>query len=327
MINRNSILRLPLIVASLSSPAFSAEPVICHGMCDASAVVPAGGEWFVAADDEDSILRVYSRAQGGAAVRTFDLSSFLRCSPNHLKWTSKAPRRWAIVSTGSRPTPQQGRQTTPESPAVLRHNTTVSNGMPAITPVGRPYQNLIHDLITEAGLKRFDLSAASLLPPDSKNALNIEGLCARPEGGLWVAFRNPVPDGKALIVPLLNPEELIADGKARFGGPVLVDLGGYGIRSLARGRQGYWIIAGSYNGKGRPLLYSWDGTNAPRRFASSALGGLNPEAIESLEEDGAEKLLVLSDDGSRDIGGEDCRDLEDAALKHFRATTLDVTRR
>jgi hypothetical protein len=47
------------------------------GACDASAVVPLDHRLFAMADDEDSILRVYARDQGGAPVQTIDLSKFL----------------------------------------------------------------------------------------------------------------------------------------------------------------------------------------------------------------------------------------------------------
>src|SRR5687768_5381262 len=46
------------------------------GMCDASAAAALDGERFVVADDEDNVLRVYSR-HGGEALSEYDLSEFL----------------------------------------------------------------------------------------------------------------------------------------------------------------------------------------------------------------------------------------------------------
>ena len=47
------------------------------GMCDASAVVPLDDDLFVAADDEDNYLRVYSRHRGGPPVYQTSVSRFL----------------------------------------------------------------------------------------------------------------------------------------------------------------------------------------------------------------------------------------------------------
>src|SRR6185436_16331903 len=104
-----------------------------------------------------------------------------------------------------------------------------------LAPVGRPYQNLLLDLVREPSLKRFKLGKASALAPKSAGALNIEALCSTPGQHLLIGFRNPIPERRALIVPLLNPNELIEGKRARFGEPILLDLGGLGIRDL-----GYW---------------------------------------------------------------------------------------
>jgi len=51
---------------------------------------------------------------------------------------------------------------------------------------------------------------ASHLAPKTPGALNIEGLCATPDHKLLIAFRNPLPQSKALLIPLENPEQVIA---------------------------------------------------------------------------------------------------------------------
>ncbi len=50
----------------------------------------------------------------------------------------------------------------------------------------------------------------------------------------------------------------------------------------------------------------------------------HPEAIECLTENGVLRLLIVSDDGTRKIGGQDCKDVLDPHLKYFRATTIDL---
>ncbi|MCL4787996.1 MAG: hypothetical protein KJ070_14585, partial [Verrucomicrobia bacterium] len=87
----------------------------------------------------------------------------------------------------------------------------------------------------------------------------------------------------------------------------------------------YFIIAGSYNGEGQSFLYEWNGNNdEPQRLVRAELAALNPEAIEVLIEHGVDRLLVVSDDGTLQIGGRNCKDVKDPNLKYFRVTTIDL---
>ena len=298
---------------------------ICRGMCDASAVV-ALGEHFLVADDEDNILRVYSRAQGGMPLHRLNLSPFLRISRQspEVDLEGAAPLGDRVYWISSHGRNKNGKD------RVNRRRffaTTIStaDGALVVKPVGAPYSHLLADLLGDPRLGPFNLGAASQRPPKSRNAMNIEGLCATPEGHLLLGFRNPIPQGKALLVRLLNPGELIESQAARFGDPVLLDLGGLGIRSLARSGNRYYLIAGSYDGDGQSWLYEWSGgPDAPRRLPRAELAGLNPEAIDCLMEDGIARLLVVSDDGTLKIGGKDCKSVKDPNLKYFRATTIDL---
>src|SRR5688572_12743392 len=49
-----------------------------RGMCDASAVEFLTDDLFVAGNDEDNVLRIYSRRAEGLPVQTLDFSSFYR---------------------------------------------------------------------------------------------------------------------------------------------------------------------------------------------------------------------------------------------------------
>lgn len=321
------ICALAIAAALISAEGKSASPIvtICRGMCDASAVV-AMGEHFVVADDEDNILRVYSRNHGGSPLHTFDLSSFLRVDPQspEVDFEGAASVGDRVYWISSHARNKNGKERSSRR-RFFATTLSVSNCAFVIRPVGLPYQNLLSDLLNEPRLQRFNLAAAARRAPKSRNALNIEGLCATPEGHLLLGFRNPVPDGKALLVPLLNPADLIAGKPARFGDPLLLELGGFGIRSLARATDRYFIIAGSYDGEGPSSLHEWNGgVDAPHRLPHAELSGLNPEAIECLTENGVERLLVVSDDGTLRIGGKDCKDLKDPNLKYFRATMIDL---
>ncbi len=315
--------------ASWTAESGSRSPVvhtICRGMCDASAVMPLGNDRFIVADDEDNILRVFSRTRGGAPIQTFDLSPFLEVdlkSPE-VDLEGAAPLGDHIYWISSHARNRNGKDRVNRR-RFFATTLPASNGNPSLRPVGRPYVHLLADLLNEPRLKPFHLAAAARRAPKSVGALNIEGLCATPEGYLLLGFRNPIPHGKALLVPLLNPGALIEGKPARFGDPLLLDLGGLGVRSLARTGNRYFIIAGSYNGEGQSFLYEWNGDNdEPRRLVRDELAALNPEAIEVLIEHGVERLLVVSDDGTLQIGGRNCKDVKDPNLKYFRVTTIDL---
>lgn len=319
------------IVLTVGSPPVWSQDVspsitICQGMCDASAVALVSAEHFLVADDEDNILRVYSRTQGGAPLETTDLSQFLHVeaeSPEvDLEGAAPAGDRVYWISSHAR---NKNGKDRPARRRLFATTLTHTNGAIVIKPVGLPYEHLLDDLLREPRLQPFRLAAAALRPPKAKNALNIEGLCATPEGHLWIGFRNPVPQGKALLVPLVNPSDLLEGRPARFGEPLLLDFGGLGIRSLARAGDRYFIIAGSFDGDGPSHLFEWNGgTDVPRKMPHAGLTGLNPEAVESFTLNGVEHLIVVSDDGTLKIGGAECKALKDPNLKYFRATTLKL---
>ena len=295
-------------------------------MCDASAVVAVDTGRFLVADDEDNILRLYSRERGGAPLQTFNMSGFLRVSSKSpeadLEGAARVGDRIYWVTSHAL---NKNAKDRPNRRRFFATQIVSSNEIVRIEPVGRPYLNLLSDLINEPRLRRFDLIAASRRAPKSGDALNIEALCATPEGTLLIGFRNPIPDEQALVVPLLNPDELLSGGRARFGDPLLLDLGGLGVRSLTRSGNDYWIMGGSFDGEGASHLFHWKGgADKPRRVEHAGLAGLNPEAIDPVIVNGANRLLVVSDDGTLKIGGKDCKEVKNPELKYFRATTIEL---
>ena len=208
----------PTVEAKVQSGnADSGDYILCRGTCDASAVVALADGQFLVADDEDNTLRIYSWSQGGMPLQAFDLSDFLRVDRRRRRWTWKAQRCWGIACFGFRRMPATERTGT-ESRAVLP-TLPHPEGTSRLQPVGQPYTRLLADLLHEPRLQPFNLAAAARLAPKQPGGLNIEGLCATPEGHLLIGFRNPIPDGKALVVPLLNPTELIEGRAARLGSP------------------------------------------------------------------------------------------------------------
>ena len=308
-----------------SHPVCSAEPVRTYfGLCDASAAVALDADYFAVADDEDNVIRAYHRRVGAMPVFSLDLSRFLRVDPKSpeadLEGAARiGPLVYWITSHGRN---FKGKEC-PSRQRFFATTGAVSNGLVQLQPVGQPYTRLLQDLLADPRLQRFKLAAAAKLPPKTFGALNIEGLVATPEGHLWIGFRSPVPEGRALVVPLLNPAEVIAGQPARLGDPILLPLDGKGIRSMMFWLGQYLIIAGARDDTGQSEMYLWGGgTDKPRRLEQPGLAGLNPEALAEFPEARDADLLVVSDDGNLLVGKKPCKKLKFPMLKRFRATSL-----
>jgi hypothetical protein len=295
------------------------------GMCDASAVVALNDEYFVIADDEDSIMRIFSREKPGPAIFRTNLTTFLGFAPKDEADVEGGARigdrfYW-ITSHGNN---RKGKE---QESRQRFFAVTIQAGAsgPTIQGAGRPYAGLLDDLLNEPRLAQFNLKASLGLPPKSPGALNIEGLAATPDGRILIGFRNPIPGNEALIVPLLNPAEVVAGARARFGDPIQINLGGYGIRSIDQWRGGYLIVGGSADGKGKSRLYEWSGDAQPPRLVSGVdFEGINPEAISVFTRNGVDELLVVSDDGTRKVNGVECKKLKDPMQKTFRAVEVSI---
>jgi hypothetical protein len=304
--------------------------VTFSGMCDASGAVALDDHLFVVADDEDNVLRVYDADRGGAPLAVTDVSAALdlpmrgkkRPRPAEMDLegaTRLGDHAWWLASHGR----SSAGQVRPERLKLFA--TTLPAGGGRIELVGNAYDGLLADLLAADALAPFDLAAAAELPPKARGGLNIEGLTATPDGELLLGFRNPVPKGEALLVPLLEPATLIAGGgaRARFGPVVELDLGGQGVRSLSWWRGRYLIIAGAPASGGRSRLYTWGGPGSPASPVNVDLSWLNPEGFFS--PDGRDQILLLSDDGEVTIDGEACKKLDDPARKRFRAVWVAVS--
>jgi hypothetical protein len=175
-------------------------------------------------------------------------------------------------------------------------------------------------MLADRRLAPFGLLSASLRAPKARGGLNIEGLCATTNGELIIAFRNPIPNDRALLVPLKNPGELLNGSRARFGDPILLDLGGRGVRDIDWVGTHYMIIAGPYDGKGHFHLYEWDGPGAkPRKIPETHFRDMNPEALVVYPGAPANQFQILSDDGTRKLAAGECKQIKDPMQKWFRS--------
>ncbi len=316
---------LALTLFAGTAPGAPASTVMTYrGLCDASAAVALDTDHFVVAGDEDNTLRVYRRGRPEPVGET-SLAAFLGTGDKEsdLEGAAVVDKRIYWIASHGRNSKGKLR---PDRQRFFA--TDIDPGAQAgVTPAGTPYRGLLDDLAAAPTLMGLRLGDAAQLAPEAPGGLNIEGLAAMPDGSLLIALRSPVPNGRALLVPLLNPAELVTAGsgrKARFGEPILLELRGRGVRSIDRALdgRGYWIVAGPAADAGAFTLYRWSGQtkDAPRIVDSSGLVGLRPEALFEVPGAGG-TLQILSDDGGVVTNGTACKDRPMTA-QEFRSITL-----
>jgi hypothetical protein len=280
-----------------------------EGLCDASAAVALDARHFIVADDEHNQLGIYKRGEPGEVGRV-DLDKFLKAKKEaDLEGAAQVGNRIYWIASHARNSAGKEREDRHRFFATEIRGTTVE-------PVGKPYTALLADLLAHKDLAPL-IANATKLAAEADGGFNIEGLAATPDGSLLIGLRNPIPQGKAIVVPLLNPAELV-DGKAsaRFGTVIRLDLGGRGVRSIERVGSGYLIAAGPPADDGSFALFRWSGKagDAPAPVKLD-LGTLRPEALFAWP-DG--QLTLLSDDGGVMVGKKACKDA-DKAKRSFRA--------
>jgi len=302
------------------------EPVFYRGSSDASAAVAVGNDMFIVADDENNILRIYKAGCGSNPLYSYDLTDFLSINTKHPEADIEAAtiiedRIYWITSHGR----NKDGKIRPNRYRFFATSVKTKDEKIIISPIGKPYQNLIHNLLKTKDIRQLELKAAAgfytakLTKQHRKNlapkinGLNIEGLCASPDGKtIYIGFRNPrpidekAPKGKALVVGLNNARQVTEKSKQPiFAKPILWDLGGLGIRSMeySHFHKAYFIIAGPHNEGGSFALYRWSGkTDEQPKFLRQILSdqpSFTPEALITFEV--SDRFFLLSDDGSLEI--------------------------
>jgi hypothetical protein len=292
------------------------------GMCDASAGILVSSK-VVVANDEDNFLRVYSVEQGGTATQQIDLNRFPGFSKGkEADLEAAASLDNLVFWIGSHGRNKNGKES-PSRQVLFGCKVTEINGTIDLQIAGKPYRELLQDLVENPKLKALGLLDASKLAPKERGALNIEGLAATRNNQLLIGFRNPIPRGKALLVPLLNPKETIEGTRAKLGEPILLDLGGLGIRDIVLFGDRYLILAGSFDGGSASQLYKWNGESSPKLLRDLRLGRGNPEAI-VVDTNSFDSVRILTDNGSISIDGVDCKDIEDSTQKYFECFSINL---
>ncbi len=284
--------------------------VVYHGACDSSAAFYAGSDKFIAADDENNMLRVYSCLSGGGPEAVLDEAAAFLAEGGEVVEADiegSAVCGELVYWIGSHGRNKSGKLR-PGRQVFFATRIDRNGDELRVVPQGRVYRRLLEDLVVsdvgkELGLAkivRFDDPSKKKLAP-KRDGINIEGLTAGAEGELYIGFRNPLFDGRALVVKLVNGGEVVSGaGKCRFEGPILLDLGERGIRAMEYEPESgsVYIIAGEKDGERRFSIYRWDVKSKVQEVMELDAGEMfNPEAM--FVRDGW--LYLLSDDGAMPV--------------------------
>jgi hypothetical protein len=300
------------------------RPMEYSGMRDASAAVAVSSNLFIVADDEKNTLRLYSAEHAGPPLKEFDFDAFLEVSSKSpeadLEGAALLGKRAFWI--GSHGRNKNGKERSNRC-RLFATDIAIDNGEVSLTPVGKPCKRLLDDLAHDSRFVDFQFAEAATRAPKEPGAINIEGLSATPEGHLLIGFRNPVPGGKARLIPLLNPNEVIEGKPPQFDLAIQLDLDGLGIRDMAYFDGAYFIIAGPWHSGGKFEFYRWaGGSAAPQKLSVKHLGDYSPEAIIIYPQNGFHEIQILSDDGNRAVNGIPGKELGDSRPNTFRGFWL-----
>ncbi|ACK71183.1 conserved hypothetical protein [Gloeothece citriformis PCC 7424] len=312
--------------------SFKIEKELQHqGTCDASgSVAIEDTHYFILGNDEDNILRIYDAEKSGEPVEKIDTNSYFKNNPKDKEVDIEAAALldgviYWITSHGRNKKAKEK----PERCNFFANKITVKNNSFSSEQVGESYSELLTDMFNDKTLKKYNLKEAAKLAPKAEGGLNIEGLCITPSQEMLIGFRNPIPDGKALLLPLKNPKDLIEKKEtcASFGEPIELDLGGLGIRSIVywEKHEVYFIVAGSYDSSDNFQLYQWSGNpqESPEVIEGELPQDFKPEDI-TFYPNRDNEFQLLSDDGSIKRDGEtECKDLPENE-RYFRSLWMSI---
>lgn len=290
------------------------------GLCDASAAVALDARHFVVASDEDNTLRIFERGQPQARA-TLPLQPFLGSGKDEADLEAATRIGQRIYWIGSLSRDGKGRPA-PQRDRLFATDIDGNGSPPTLRPVGTRPVRLLDALVASDAGRRWQLADAARKAPEAEGGLNVEGLTHTADGTLLIGLRNPLREGKALVVPLRNAAQTIDGQVPVFGDALVLDLGGRGVRAMTRVADGYLVVGGPPADDGSFALFHWRGANdTPQRLAQPALGSLRPEALFGWP--GTPQLQLLSDDGGIERHGTPCKKLA-AAEQRFRS--LQFTR-
>ena len=153
--------------------------------------------------------------------------------------------------------------------------------------------------------------AAAITDVKGEGGFNIEALeFSADQRNLMIGFRSPLDTGWALVATIKNPAEMFESGAAPNVSPDLIrlDLGGDGLRGMSwvPALQGYLLISGPVTkAKTQFRLWFWKG-QADAKARPAEVEGLpgfeHAEGVTPAVIDGKPRIVIVSDDGSREEG-------------------------
>ncbi len=298
------------------------KPVRFLGVGDASAAVAVGDRFVITASDEEHQLRVYNRVLGGLPVSTFDLAPHLSFHGlvQELDLEGAAVLGSRVFWIGSHSRSQSG-QRRPSRENLFAVELLRVDSTPELKFVGQSCTRLLEDLFASSIGRTFRLREASKADTRSREGFNIEGMCSSAEQHLWIGFRTPIPDRRAILVEITNPNAIVSGQRVIFGRAVTLDLEGLGIRDIAFDGRRYYLVAGAHDGKDKAALFRWNGgDDPPKRFKLPGLQTFNPEAIAIFEQEKTEAIYLFTDSGH----GTDR--IQNAAGKSFECLRVEVAK-
>lgn len=276
------------------------------GMSGASAAIFLDAGRVVVASDEDNRLRVYDPSTRQPPITAWDASPWLRLSGRNLECDLEGAARVGhrIYWIGSHGRNKDGKYR-PNRHRFFATEVEETPQGPRLRSVGTPCFSLIEAMQADPKLAALHLDDAAALAPDSKGGLSIEALAARPDGSLWIGFRGPLAKGKAILVPLLNPDAILEGRPPSFGSPTRLDLGGRGLRDMTWTGSEWILVAGATSGGQKGTrLFRWSGQgSSPRALDLPGLKDLHIEAVAVPPEQPVRRLFLCSDDSHRHSPG------------------------
>jgi Protein of unknown function (DUF3616) len=258
---------------------------------------------FAVASDETNKLQIYERGKP-EPVGSADMEPFTSFDKSDLEAAAAIGDRVYWISSHSFNREGQDRA---KRKVFFATKIVLADGKPTLIKDGHPVKSLRDPVARAAGIEPRDM--------------DIEALAATPEGGLLIGLRKPLRDGKALVIPFMNPAAVVDQAaQPEFGAAVPIDLGGRGLRSmdlLGSGAAQYVIVAGPVADSAEEFaVFRWSGPGTnPVRIEGMNLAGLKPEAAMAVP--GQDLVQLLSDDG--DI----CSDEDDPPNKRkFRSVDV-----
>ena len=296
-----------------------------YGISNPSGAIALDKRHFIVADDEENSLRVYHKKMTDKPLQTIELKKLFAGDVKNGKrqeidLEGAAELDGKFFWIGSHSSNRDGKPRPARHRLLAIKTVRDKNDAYIFQAEGEIYKNLIDDLAQDPRFDTYRFAKAGKIPPKDIGGLSIEGLAATRKQGLLIGFRNPLSGGningdkleggKALLINLLNPFEVIQGKSPRFADPIELDMQGLGIRDIVLlKKRKYLIAAGPYyendsseaGSNVKTRLYSWSSKSGKLKLLKKIdLGDLNIEAVFAYP--GKHKhIQMLSDDGKRPL--------------------------